>query len=137
MNKVLHVIAWLCKALGIFGALNAIPFIDPARGLVIFAAASLFKDFLLGLGDVLDDGKRNNSFAPLVALIAIPALLGFGLTGCASGASLARELAKDPATVGFSIQLVTPWGQQLVSLARTGSTNSATAGNGSASVVPK
>jgi hypothetical protein len=56
------------------------------------------------------------------------------LTGCTSGAKLAKELAKDPATVSFSIQLVTPWGQQNVSLARSGTNNAATAGGGAASV---
>jgi hypothetical protein len=133
MTKFLHFIAWLCKAIGIVSALNTIPFIDPTRGLIIFAVASLFKDFLIGLGDILDDGKINKSFQVALLLCLLPL---FGLTGCASGAaSLAQQLAKDPATVGFSIQLVTPWGQQNISLARTGSTNSASAGNGAASVL--
>lgn len=64
-------------------------------------------------------------------------LLGVGfisLTGCTSGAKLARELAKDPATVSFSIQLVTPWGQENLSLARSGTNNAAKAGGGEAAV---
>lgn len=71
------------------------------------------------------------------ALVLIPFLVAF--TGCASGTlpKLARELAKDPATVGFSIQLVTPWGQQNISLARSGTNNPSTAGGGNASVNQK
>jgi hypothetical protein len=56
------------------------------------------------------------------------------LTGCANGPKLARELAKDPATVSFSVQLVTPWGQQNVSFARSGTNNAANAAGGAASV---
>ena len=59
------------------------------------------------------------------------------LTGCTSGARLARELAKDPATVSFSVQLVTPWGQQNISLARSGTNNPATAQGGAATVNQK
>lgn len=57
-------------------------------------------------------------------------------TGCASSSKLARELAKDKNTVSFSIQLVTPWGQQNVSLARTGAgeTNSVNSAGGAASI---
>lgn len=71
----------------------------------------------------------------LVCAAALAALF----SGCSStGASkLARELAKDTNTVSFSIQLVTPWGQQNVSLARSGSANTAIARDGTATINPK
>jgi hypothetical protein len=67
-------------------------------------------------------------------LILIALAIVAWMTGCTSGAKLAKELAKDPATVSFSIQLVTPWGQQNVSLARSGTNNAAEAAGGAASV---
>ena len=45
-----------------FLALNNISFVDPAVGAVIFAAASLLKDSVNRIGDLLDDGKPNQSF---------------------------------------------------------------------------
>ena len=59
------------------------------------------------------------------------------LTGCANVPKLAKELAKDPATVSFSVQLVTPWGQQNVSFARSGTNNPAQGSGGTASVNTK
>ncbi len=72
----------------------------------------------------------------LVIAIVGTILMLLVLPGCASSAKLARELAKDKNTVSFSIQLVTPWGQQNVSLARTGAgeTNAVHAAGGAASV---
>ena len=43
-------------------ALNAIPFVDPRLGVFIFAAASILKDAVNRIGDLLDDGKANSSF---------------------------------------------------------------------------
>jgi hypothetical protein len=43
-------------------ALNVIPFVDPKIGVVVFAAASLLKDTANRIGDLLDDGKPNQSF---------------------------------------------------------------------------
>jgi hypothetical protein len=45
-----------------FLALNVIPFVDPKLGVLIFAAASLLKDSVNRIGDLLDDGKPNQSF---------------------------------------------------------------------------
>ena len=42
--------------------LNVIPFVDPAVGVVIFAAASLLKNTVNRIGDLLDDGLPNSSF---------------------------------------------------------------------------
>lgn len=70
-----------------------------------------------------------------IAIVGLALVVWF--TGCASGAKLAKELAKDPATVSFSIQLVTPWGQQNVSMARSGTNNPAKAAGGAATVNEK
>jgi hypothetical protein len=43
-------------------ALNVIPFVDPKLGVLIFAAASILKDSVNRIGDLLDDGKPNQSF---------------------------------------------------------------------------
>lgn len=77
--------------------------------------------------------KTRETYWPLWLAASCMALLAI-CSGCTSGAKLAKELAKDPATVSFSIQLVTPWGQQNVSLARSGTNNPATAAGGAASV---
>jgi hypothetical protein len=42
--------------------MKVIPFVDPAVGAVIFAAASLLKDTVNRIGDLADDGKPNDSF---------------------------------------------------------------------------
>ena len=39
-----------------------IPFVDPEFGIVIFAAASILKDTTNRIGDIVDDGKSNQSF---------------------------------------------------------------------------
>ena len=45
------------------GKLNHIfPFVAPAVGVLVFAAASLLKDTVNRLGDLLDDGQPNSSF---------------------------------------------------------------------------
>ena len=43
-------------------ALNVIPFVDPAVGVLVFAAASLLKDTVNRIGDLVDDGVQNKSF---------------------------------------------------------------------------
>ena len=43
-------------------ALNVIPFADPSVGVIIFAAASLLKDTVNRIADLIDDGKPNQSF---------------------------------------------------------------------------
>ena len=40
----------------------AIPFVDPAVGVLVFAAASLLKDTVNRIGDLVDDGVPNQSF---------------------------------------------------------------------------
>jgi hypothetical protein len=42
--------------------LCSIPFVDPKLGIIIFAAASILKDTTNRIGDIVDDGKPNQSF---------------------------------------------------------------------------
>jgi hypothetical protein len=53
---------------------------NAALGGLIFVSVSALKDLLIGAGDWLDDGKRNNSFKGL-PLIAVCALC-LSLTAC-------------------------------------------------------
>lgn len=67
------------------------------------------------------------------ALLGTVAFLAFA--GCTTNAvKFAQAMAKDPNTLSFSAKLITPWGQQDVAFARTGTTNTATASQGTASV---
>jgi len=60
--KALKYLSYIGKVAGFIAALNAIPFIDPAVGAVIFAFASILKDTVNRIGDLLDDGQTNSSF---------------------------------------------------------------------------
>jgi len=60
--KALKYLSFAGKLAGFVSALQVIPFVDPQVGIVIFAAASLLKDSVNRLGDILDDGKPNKSF---------------------------------------------------------------------------
>ncbi len=50
------------KLAGFVATLNVIPFVDPAVGVIVFAAASILKDTVNRIGDLLDDGQPNQSF---------------------------------------------------------------------------
>ena len=60
--KALKYLSYVGKLAGFVAALDTLPFIDPKLGVVIFAAASLLKDTVNRLGDLLDDGQANQSF---------------------------------------------------------------------------
>lgn len=60
--KALKYLSYAGKLAGFAAALNTLPFVDPAIGVVIFAAASLLKDTVNRIGDLADDGKVNQSF---------------------------------------------------------------------------
>ena len=60
--KALKYLSYVGKLAGFVSALNVIPFVDPQTGVIIFAAASLLKDSVNRIGDLLDDGKPNQSF---------------------------------------------------------------------------
>jgi hypothetical protein len=50
------------KVAGLVSALNVIPFVNPTVGVIVFAVASILKDAVNRIGDLLDDGKPNQSF---------------------------------------------------------------------------
>jgi len=60
--KALKYLSYVGKLAGFVAALDTLPFIDPKLGVVIFAAASLLKDTVNRIGDLLDDGQVNQSF---------------------------------------------------------------------------
>jgi hypothetical protein len=60
--NVLKYLTLLGKITGIVAGLGAIPFVTPEVGVLIFAAASIVKDVVNRVGDLLDDGQINNSF---------------------------------------------------------------------------
>ena len=60
--KALKYFSYAGKLAGFVSALNVIPFVDPTVGVVVFAAASILKDTVNRIGDLLDDGKPNVSF---------------------------------------------------------------------------
>jgi hypothetical protein len=60
--KALKYLSFVGKLAGFVSALNVIPFVDPAVGVVVFAAASILKDAVNRIGDLLDDGQPNASF---------------------------------------------------------------------------
>jgi len=60
--KALKYLSYVGKLAGFVAALDTLPFIDPKLGVVIFAAASILKDSVNRIGDLIDDGKVNQSF---------------------------------------------------------------------------
>jgi hypothetical protein len=60
--KALKYLSFVGKIAGLVSALNVIPFVDPKVGVIVFAAASILKDAVNRIGDLLDDGKQNASF---------------------------------------------------------------------------
>jgi hypothetical protein len=62
--KALKILSYLGKIAGFVSALDAIPFVDPKLGVLVFAAASILKDTVNRVGDLVDDGKPNKSFNP-------------------------------------------------------------------------
>jgi hypothetical protein len=60
--KTLKYLSFFGKIAGLVSALNVIPFVDPKVGVLVFAAASIIKDAVNQIGDLLDDGKQNSSF---------------------------------------------------------------------------
>jgi hypothetical protein len=61
--KALKYLSYVGKLAGFVSALNVIPFVDPQTGVIIFAAASLLKDSVNRIGDLLDDGNPHQRFS--------------------------------------------------------------------------
>lgn len=79
------------------------------------------------------DDKRQG-ILPGVGVILLAGVL-FVSSGCSGLTGFAKAMAKDPNTASVNIEQSNPWtGTTRVNIARTGTTNSATAGNGNASV---
>ncbi|NQX01712.1 hypothetical protein HQ447_13730 [bacterium] len=60
--NALKYLSFVGKIAGLVSALNVIPFVDPKIGVIVFASASLLKDAVNRIGDLLDDGQPNASF---------------------------------------------------------------------------
>ena len=60
--NILKYLALAGKVTGVVAGLGAIPFVSPQAGVMIFAVASILKDVVNRVGDLLDDGQTNNSF---------------------------------------------------------------------------
>lgn len=66
MNKdrIISVLTTAGKVLGFLTSFGTIPFVPPQTGILIFAGASTLKEVVKLIGDLTDDGKRNDSFNP-------------------------------------------------------------------------
>lgn len=64
--NILKVITWTAKAASVMTGLAAYMHYIPEQfkdvAIITFAAASLLKDTVNRIGDLVDDGKENNSF---------------------------------------------------------------------------
>jgi hypothetical protein len=59
MTNILKTLSYVAKAAGFIATLNAIPFVSPTTGVIIFFIASLLKDTVDRVGDFLDSGKSD------------------------------------------------------------------------------
>lgn len=62
MQNILLIFSYVGKAAGFVTALNAVPFVSPSTGVIIFFVASLLKDTINRIGDFLDNGKEDHSW---------------------------------------------------------------------------
>ena len=60
--EALKYFGFVGKIAGLVSALNFISFVDLKVGVIVFVAASILKDAVNRIGDLLDDGKPNASF---------------------------------------------------------------------------
>ena len=60
--KVIKFLSAAAKIFGLVASFNVIPFVPPALGVTIVLVASTLKDSIRSLGDILDNGKKDNSF---------------------------------------------------------------------------
>lgn len=59
MSNILLILSYVAKAAGFIATLNAIPYVAPSTGVIIFFVASLLKDTVDRIGDFLDNGKSD------------------------------------------------------------------------------
>ena len=62
-TKSLRLLSLIGKTVGLIVTVTA-PFGSTAHGMLIFAGASILKDVVNRVGDLVDDGKSNDSFRP-------------------------------------------------------------------------
>lgn len=62
MDTTIKIISTICKLAGVVGYFTG--YLDPKTAATVVLIASTAKDTLTVIGDVLDDGKRNDSFKP-------------------------------------------------------------------------
>jgi hypothetical protein len=62
MQNLLKILTYIAKVAGLVASLNAIPFVSPSTGVILFFVASIIKDTVDRIGDFLDDGAENDSF---------------------------------------------------------------------------
>ena len=60
--KAVKYLSFAGMVAGLVCAFNVIPFVAPTVGVIMFAAASILKDAVNRISDLLDDGKPNASF---------------------------------------------------------------------------
>jgi len=60
--KIIKLLTLIAKGAGAITALNMIPFVSPDIGVLVFLVASLVKDTVNRVGDLADDGIKNDSF---------------------------------------------------------------------------
>ena len=59
MSNILLILSYVAKAAGFIATLNALPYVAPSTGVIIFFVASLLKDTVDRIGDFLDNGKSD------------------------------------------------------------------------------
>lgn len=72
---------------GLGAYLDMLPVEYAKIGGLVLAAVLGLKEIVMIIGDIADDGKRNHSFKPgvnAVLLFLLPAMLGMGLSSCAT-----------------------------------------------------
>lgn len=62
-SNTLRILSLIGKGVGLVLTIAA-PFGTTAHGMIVFAAASILKDVVNRVGDMVDDGKPNDSFKP-------------------------------------------------------------------------
>ncbi len=63
-DKILSVLVTAAKVFGFVATVGAFPVIAPHVGLAIVAGASTLKEVIKFAGDIVDNGKKDDSFNP-------------------------------------------------------------------------
>ena len=77
---------------------------------------------------------KPNSGAPILGLLLIFGILFFGGTGCAGNTKFIRALATDKNTTSLDSDFSSVWFTHKIHFTRSGSTNSASAGDGRSTI---